>query len=577
MKLKIFIAVVAVALTAFITLSQIKTRPFAPAEDLPRTALIYVQFSDLPAFINVWNTSKLNEKYSASENYSDFRDGHLGLKIFSRWEEFDAAAGFPVDLETISKLANNQAAIAVYDIGKLEFVFVAPVSDEVFAATKFVQNKDKFTEETLGDGTTIYRAAVEADRGRQKQELIFTNVKGRFVLATSEKLLMQTVNNINGNRQKNRLIDEPDFKLLSEETTTHTATVWINQTALNDDYYFKHYWLMSNVNELKNIRAGIFDFEIQADKLIEKRRFLLNKNVSNSPISKIQASEMLGFLPDDIPFYKLRKANSKTVDTIIGQTIFERRNSENDAAKQTYFSLSDGYTSSDYEYLGENFDEAIDEVADEETTQKETADFNFSTVLQPANPQTVLTFTKPQILPAPRFVEFRRAAVFHLAAPENFNRAAFESAIEKSFTIQILVASPNANLHWESKTENDSAWRELDFPMLGQTVGYAVRGGELILTDDTGFLREILAKKAETKSVEASSQPFSELTIVNLEQRKPAFDEVFAILNEKDKSGTYFTGNISSLLDSISEVKRIEIRKNYSQNIFEEELTFVLQ
>ena len=48
-------------------------------------------------------------------------------------------------------------------------------------------------EETLENGTIVYRAKVEADRGRQKQELIFTNAKGRFVLATSEKLLAQTL------------------------------------------------------------------------------------------------------------------------------------------------------------------------------------------------------------------------------------------------------------------------------------------------------------------------------------------------------------------------------------------------
>lgn len=575
MKLKITIALAAIAALTLIALSQINKGAFAPAEDLPRGALIYVQINDLPAFVKLWNESKLKGKYMTSRNYSDFSDNHLGLKIFSRRDEFDAAAGFPIDLETVSQLADNRAALAIYDIGKLEFVFAAPVSDEVFAATKFARNKDKFTEETLADGTTIYRAPVEADRGRQPQELIFTNAKGRFILATSEKLLMQTLNNINGLKKKNRLIDEPDFKNLSEKIVAHTAVVWLDQTALNDDYYFKHYWLMSDANELKNIRAGIFDFEIGAKKLIETRRFLLNEKSSVAPVDKKRAGALLALLPPDIPFYKLQKANPKTVSAAFEKTIYEPADDEVKSAARNDFSVADGYTSGDYEYLGEQFDETIDDVPEDENAEKTSSDFAPEKIFQAAQPQTVLTFAAARVLPAPQFVEFRRAAVFDFAAPSNFNRAAFESLIEKKFAARFLVAAPNADLHWESKAENGWSRRELKFPMLGLTAAYALRGDRLILTDDADFLREILAPKAEENSFEISAPPFSQLTVVNLEQRKTAFDDVFGRLETNPNNDNFFTGSVSSLLDSISEVKRIEITENFSPDGFEEILTFV--
>ncbi|MCY7375540.1 MAG: hypothetical protein LH472_06165 [Pyrinomonadaceae bacterium] len=573
MKLKIFIALLLVSPLAFIAFSQMKSKAFTPAEDFPREALIYVQIADLPAFIKLWNESKLNEKYGQSENFADFKNNHLGLKLASRWQEFNAATGFPIDLETVAKLADNQAAIAVYDIGKLEFVFVAPVSEEIFTVTKFVQNQDKFSAETLGDGTTIYRATVEADRGRQRQDLIFTNVKGRFILATSEKLLMRTLNNINGKAGKNRLIDEPSFKILSEKTTPHTATVWVNQTALNDDYYFKRYWLMSDLKELQNIRAGIFDFEMQTGKLIENRRFLLNEPVNAAPISNARASEILAFLPENIPFYRLQKANSKTIDEALEQTIFDRRIENTAVGKNPHFSSYEDYSSGDYESLGEKFDETVDDVEDDEAMKKQTTDVDFSSPFQSADPQAVLTFTAPQVLPAPRFVEFRRVAIFNLAAPTNFNRAAFESAMAGNLAAQILIASPNIKLNWETKSANDAIWRELNLPMLGRTVGYAVRGDAIILTSNTDFLREILTN-AKAKSIETADKPFSELTVVNFNQRENAFDRVFNELNKKKAANDFFTGSISSLLDSISEVESIQIKKSYSQNNFEEELIF---
>ncbi|MDQ2745935.1 MAG: hypothetical protein M3T96_01600 [Acidobacteriota bacterium] len=576
MKLKIFIAAPVIALLTFIAASQIKTKPFAPAEDLPREALIYVQIADLPTFIKLLNESEISEKYAESTNFADFQNGHLGIKLASRWQEFNAAAGFPIDLETAAQLANNQAAIGIYDIGKIEFVFVAPVSDEIFAATRFIQNKNNFTEATLADGTTVYRATVEADRGRQAQELLFTNADGRFILATSEKLLTQTLDNIKGGQAKNRLIDEPAFKILSEKFTPRTATVWVNQTALNSDYYFKHYWLMSKPETLKNIRAGIFGFEIEEGKLIESRRFLLNENVAATPISMAQARATLALLPENIPFYNLRKARVETVNEAIEQTIFEPRTENEIGKRENYYAPDEGYTSENYETLGEKFDANINDVEDAETNRQQTANADFATSFQSAVPNAALTFGAPKILPAPRFAEFRRAAVFNLAAPENFNRTAFESAVERNLAARVLVSSPEIKLNWETKNENNLSWRELDLPMLGQTVDYAIRGGEMILTNDADFLREILAA-GEKKSELASEKPFAELTVINLDQREEAFDQVFEQLGDETPASGFFTGNISSLLDSISEVERIEIRKNYSANIMEEELIFVLR
>ena len=182
---------------SLIAYSQLKTEAFAPAEDFPRGALVYVQIEDLPAFIKLWNESELKKNYLESENFKEFSNAHLGRKLASRWREFNEAAGFDFDSETVSALSQNRAAIALYDVGKLEFVFIAPVSDEIFAATKFVQNKEKFTSETLDDGTEIFRVNVEADRGRQKQELLFTHLNDRLIIATSAKLS-------GANRQKSR-------------------------------------------------------------------------------------------------------------------------------------------------------------------------------------------------------------------------------------------------------------------------------------------------------------------------------------------------------------------------------------
>jgi hypothetical protein len=48
-------------------------------------------------------------------------------------------------------------------------------------------------------------------------------------------------------------------------------------------------------------------------------------------------------------------------------------------------------------------------------------------------------------------------------------------------------------------------------------------------------------------------------------------------LPEKMRRINFFTGNIQSLLDSLSGVGEIEIKKYYSRGLLEEEITMILK
>src|SRR5205814_497514 len=72
-------------------------------------------------------------------------------------------------------------------------------------------------------------------------------------------------------------------------------------------YYFKHYWLMHDADEIKNIRAGIFDLEMTTGKWIERRDFLTSaKKVGRSAgLSIAQAQTLRSMIPMDAPFARL--------------------------------------------------------------------------------------------------------------------------------------------------------------------------------------------------------------------------------------------------------------------------------
>src|SRR5262245_44744194 len=100
---------------------------FDLARDFPRGAIVYAQFKDLPAAIKQWDESALKERYLKSVNYQMLWSRHLGNKLFSRWEEFNDATGFSPSLSAFGAAASNRAAIAVYDIGRLDLGVIAPL------------------------------------------------------------------------------------------------------------------------------------------------------------------------------------------------------------------------------------------------------------------------------------------------------------------------------------------------------------------------------------------------------------------------------------------------------------------
>ncbi len=600
---------------------------FTLAEDFPRGALVYAQFRDLPELIKQWDQSRLKQKYLDSANYKQFQHRHLSLKLIERWEEFNNALGFPLDTTTISSAADAGAAIAIYDIGRLDFVFIAPMSEQKLAATKFFKSKEQFEETELPDGTTYYRHEFQADRGRQKQIFGLAAVKGHLILASNEQLLLRAIANINGKSHKDRLSDDPAFKTLSDIVNPHFATVWVDQAKLNDDYYFKHYWLMQNVAELKSIRAGMFDLELQDGQWIERRDFLTTGKPTrkSSQIAAAEIARMQSQIPDDVPFLKVESLgdNPSLTASLIDDALLDGRSREQKQRSNSWSWASYGdnefYSACNedteeydrYSYPGPEYDSMIDDPHDARISRNEEPGENplryelerqFAARLQqaigPARPFAAVVATSPHTITGPLFVEFRRVAILRLQAPASLNREILEEAISKAAQSRLTVAGPGVNLRWVGHNENAQSWRELELPMLGWHFCYALRDRELLLSNSPELLTSVLDAPNRTPVSSTQSAPsLDNLTIIRLDQRKQAFDDIVGKLDAESikasqkarneakessdgpdrSSAEFFSENLSSLLDVSSAVTKIEIKRSSSANRLHEEIAFSLK
>jgi len=610
------LVLICVVLIVYARATHSSKNAYSLASDLPRGALVYAQFQNLPELIKSWEQSQLKERYLSSTNYQQLQHRHLALKLISRWEEFNNALGFPLNLSTIGSSTDGAAAVAVYDIGQLDLLFVAPISEEKVALTQFFTSKDQFEEMETPDGTPYYSHTVEADRGRQKQVLAFATVNGRFLLGTNEKLFLRAIANIKRRRTNDSIADDPTFRTLSQKMKPHFATIWVDQARLNVDYYFKHYWLMQNVAELKSIRAGIFDLERQESKWIERREFLTTvpAKQSNFKITAAELRQLYSRIPADAPYVKLRSLVNDPIlpGKIIRDTLFDSP-VEQDSSGRTWswdsYSSEDFYPTSGDDYdsydryynLDDSYDRTIDDSYDARVSERAEPGRNplaaeleqqflngLQNVLSPARPSAVAIATTPHTTKGPLFVEFRRAAIFNLQSPGNLRRELLEQATAQGAEGRLTVVNSGWQSRWETRSDSGLAWRSLNLPMLGWEICYALKDNLLIVSNSNELMKAVLESHEENQPSNISAG-IDELTIIRFDRRQESFDDIVNVLDadaikhqqasNPDIKGSqeFFSGNISSLLNVASNVSRIEIKRQSVGNNVHEEIELVLK
>jgi len=133
-------------------------------------------------------------------------------------------------------------------------------------------------------------------------------------------------------------------------------------------------------------------------------------------------------------------------------------------------------------------------------------------------------------------------------------------------------------LNWADGGGVSRRWRELELPMLGWKLCYALKDGELFVSNDTAFLEAAFVGGGGARRPDARFAP-DDVTLIRLDHKGQAFDQVFGKLDAqrvsdywKSRDGgaagsrspaseEFFSGNVASLLDVASSVSRVEIRR----------------
>jgi hypothetical protein len=289
-------AIVTLAWAAF----QSTAAPVAPAKPLapyfPSGALLYLEARDFAAVMKQWNDSPEKREWLASDNHAEFSRSHLLLRLAEAQNEFAAATGVPPKMPFLQQVAGRESALALYDIGKLQFLYVTRMPMSSVAASALWQARGKYETRSVA-GTTYFVHSTG------KGTLVaFAATNDYLVLATREDLIAGALSLIAVQGQR-KLADEPWYdRSVKAAHEPGDLRMVLDLEKIIATPYFRSYWVQRNVSDLKQYSACISDLRLSKPEFIEER--ILVRKDAPAVQQRSNLGDVLRLVPDDAGFYR---------------------------------------------------------------------------------------------------------------------------------------------------------------------------------------------------------------------------------------------------------------------------------
>ena len=131
---------------------------------VPAGPLLYLEAKDLSALLNDWNSSPQKRQWIQSDNYEVFSRSRLFLRLKGASDQFTAAAGLHRDMDFLSQVSGEHSVLALYDIGNLQFLYIAYLPSAKSMKTILWQTRAKFEPRSAGGVNFYLRRDLESKR-----------------------------------------------------------------------------------------------------------------------------------------------------------------------------------------------------------------------------------------------------------------------------------------------------------------------------------------------------------------------------------------------------------------------------
>ncbi len=447
---------------------------------VPAGPLLYLEAKDFSTLLADWNSSPQKKQWVGSSNYEVFSRSRLFLRLHGAGGQFAAAAGLPPDMNFLSQVAGTRSAVALYDIGNLQFLYITYLPSAKSMQTTLWQSRAKFEPRSAG-GVNFY---LRRDPESQK-EVAFA-VSGDFLLlATREDLLAGALQLMSGSQ--NRTVESEQWwsQSVAAAGAPGDLRMVLNLEKIAPSPYFRTYWVQQNITDLTQYSAAVSDL-FRSDKQYREERILIQKApaaAASSADGLEAAADLVRLVPDNAGVYeaKAHPSADSCLDLLETKLLAPHLGPAPSSQIAPQVQLTSGETGG-----GADLETRIDQPP----------------VQHPLTPQNTTALKelldKPQILASLQvqsterdkagvFVRIHSAVV--LAAASDWNESNVQSALAE-FVRPGLTAS-QFGVIWQQKSGyHDSSYYEFDglWPLVA-----SIRGKYLLVSDDPNLIAAMLS------------------------------------------------------------------------------------
>ncbi len=266
---------------------------------VPSGALLYLQAKDLSSLLADWDKSREKQDWINSKNHDVFLQSRLLLRLKDAGDDFSSVAGVPPDSDLLRQVAGQQSVLALYDIGKLQFLYIARLPSANSVPSALWQTRSSFESRSAGGVTFFYRKVSD-------REVAFTVAGDYLLLATREDLMANSLELLAGSKNPSVADEAWWSRSVAAAGAPGDLRMVLNLDKIVSSPYFRSYWIQQNITDMSHYTAAISDLTRSGKDYREERSLLKKEAVEEaSPQKSAEAvADILRLVPANAGLYE---------------------------------------------------------------------------------------------------------------------------------------------------------------------------------------------------------------------------------------------------------------------------------
>ena len=456
---------------------------------MPEGSLLYIEAKDFSGLLKDWNGSPERAAWLQSDDYRVFSNSRLYLRLGQASDQFAAAAGLPPNMKFLVDAAGKESAVAVYEIGNLEFLYITRLSSGDFLQSALWQSRNKFQSRSAGGKAFFTRKDEESGR-----VVAFAIADNYLILGTREDLVAGSLELMSGS--KGRTLAQEGWYTQARAAASPKAgdlRMVMNMEKIAVTPHFRTYWIQQNITAMQSYGSAISDLYREGAVYREERVILPKVQADEAALAQsAQAvTTLLSAVPGDYGFYQAGPADAKTSLAALEQKILTPRfGAARTERLAPQVQLTGGQTGA-----GTDLETRIDVEPAARVTSLNASE-GLRLQLEKASPQALL------VVQATRNnadgVLMSIPAVVAVSAANDWDVPAVQKAVQDMVASGLTAA--RLGLQWR-EVKDAGGYYELDGL---SPVQMAVRGKILYFANDAGLLGSVLQAKNQPLSQPAN-------------------------------------------------------------------------